>query len=79
MKNVWRSSIAALFALFASTAIQAAPASVKIAIVAYTQGGKPVFGGIAGRVIEDGWLEAQLRERGVKLEWIALPHAGAGP
>lgn len=81
MKRFWRNSIATMFAVLVSTGVlaeQAPPASVKIAIVAYTQGGKPVFGGIAGRVIEDGWLEAQLRERGVKLEWIALPHAGAG-
>ncbi|MGH8412062.1 MAG: nitrate ABC transporter substrate-binding protein, partial [Pseudomonas sp.] len=82
MKRFWRNSIATMFAVLVSTGVlaeQAPPASVKIAIVAYTQGGKPVFGGIAGRVIEDGWLQAQLRERGVKLEWIALPHAGAGP
>ena len=52
--NKW---IAALFAVLVSTlALAQPPASVKIAIVAYTQGGKPVFGGIAGRVIEDGWL-----------------------
>ena len=79
MKNLWRKTVAALFGVLAFSTVHAEPASVKIAIVAFTQGGKPVFGGIAGRVIEEGWLEAQLRERGVKLEWIALPHAGAGP
>ncbi|WP_095151345.1 ABC transporter substrate-binding protein [Pseudomonas sp. Irchel s3b5] len=81
MKKFWRNSLVALtgILLTATALAEQAPASVKIAIVAYTQGGKPVFGGIAGRVIEDGWLEQQLNQRGVKLDWIALPHAGAGP
>ena len=81
MKRLWRNSLVALTGLLltATALAEQAPASVKIAIVAFTQGGKPVFGGIAGRVIEDGWLEQQLSQRGIKLEWIALPHAGAGP
>jgi len=81
MKRFWSNGLVALTSLLLSATALAeqAPTSVKIAIVAYTQGGKPVFGGIAGRVIEDGWLEQQLSQRGVKLEWIALPHAGAGP
>lgn len=82
MNSSWRSRVAALAALAllsAGAMATEAPASLKIAIVAFTQGGKPVFGGIAGRVIEDGWLEQELAKQGVKLEWIALPHAGAGP
>ncbi|MDH4873432.1 PhnD/SsuA/transferrin family substrate-binding protein [Pseudomonas sp. BN515] len=81
MKNPLRAGLAALAAVLAVGQALAAevPASVKIAIVAYTQGGKPVFGGIPGRVIEDGWLEKELAAKGVKLDWIALPHAGAGP
>ncbi len=80
MKNIWRNSLAALAALWLGQGVAApAPESVKIAIVAFTQGGKPVFGGIAGRVIEEGWLQQQLDERGIQLDWIALPHAGAGP
>lgn len=81
MNKFWRNSLAAIAALLASASALAEqpPATVKIAIVAFTQGGKPVFGGIAGRVVEEGWLAQQLNERGVKLEWIALPHAGAGP
>ncbi|WAF88496.1 ABC transporter substrate-binding protein [Metapseudomonas otitidis] len=82
MKTQWRARLAtALAALFlAAQALAAeAPSTVRIAIVAFTQGGKPVFGGIPGRVIEEGWLEQQLASRGVKLEWTALPHAGAGP
>ncbi len=55
------------------------PPSVRIGIVSFTQGGKPVFGGIAGRVVEEGWLEQELKKRGVGLEWQALPHANAGP
>ncbi len=81
MKSFWRNGLVALTGLLLSAIALAeqAPTAVKIAIVAYTQGGKPVFGGIAGRVIEDGWLEQQLSQRDIKLEWIALPHAGAGP
>lgn len=81
MKGFWRTSLIALAGLMVSSVALAEPdpASVKIAIVAFTQGGKPVFGGIAGRVIEDGWLAEQLSRRAIKLEWIALPHAGAGP
>ena len=81
MKSFWRNGLVALTGLLISATAMAeqAPTAVKIAIVAYTQGGKPVFGGIAGRVIEDGWLEQQLSQRDIKLEWIALPHAGAGP
>lgn len=81
MQALWRNTLAALAALLISVTALAnpAPATVKIAIVAFTQGGKPVFGGIAGRVIEDGWLEQQLSQRGITLQWIALPHAGAGP
>lgn len=82
MQRSWRSNLAALAALLTFSLGSSAaetPSSLKIAIVAYTQGGKPVFGGIAGRVIEDGWLEQELAKRGTKLDWIALPHAGAGP
>ncbi len=81
MQGLWRNTLAVMAGLLISVTALAnpAPESVKIAIVAFTQGGKPVFGGIAGRVIEDGWLEQQLSQRGIKLQWIALPHAGAGP
>ena len=81
MNNLWRHGLALLGSLFLSLTALAAepPAAVRIAIVAFTQGGAPVFGGIPGRVIEDGWLEQQWAARGVKLQWTALPHAGAGP
>jgi sulfonate transport system substrate-binding protein len=81
MNRLWRSSLTALATLAVSLSVLAAeqPSSVKIAIVAYTQGGKPTFGGIPGRVIEEGWLEQELAKQGIKLDWIALPHAGAGP
>ncbi|MDF9619620.1 ABC transporter substrate-binding protein [Pseudomonas entomophila] len=80
MKTIWRHSLA-LLGLLLSLASWASepPGSVRIAIVAFTQGGAPVFGGIPGRVIEDGWLAQQLQQRGIQLDWVALPHAGAGP
>ncbi|MDF0732715.1 ABC transporter substrate-binding protein [Pseudomonas entomophila] len=81
MNNPWRHALALLTGLLLSFTTLAAdtPPAVRIAIVAFTQGGAPVFGGIPGRVIEEGWLEQQLAQRGVKLQWVALPHAGAGP
>ena len=80
MKLAYKRLIAAL-ALIPALSVFAAdtPSSVRIGIVSFTQGGKPVFGGIPGRVIEEGWLEQQLKQRGVALEWQALPHANAGP
>lgn len=83
MKTLWKNvGVATLLALFNALPAEAAaepPPSVRIGIVSFTQGGKPVFGGIAGRVVEEGWLEQQLKARGVALEWQALPHANAGP
>lgn len=68
-------TLAAALPTFASDT----PHSVRIGIVSFTQGGKPVFGGVAGRVAQEGWLEQELKKRGVALEWQALPHANAGP
>lgn len=79
MLTFCRQGLLACITLFAAWHVQAqSPTPVKIAIVSFTQGGKPVFGGIAGRVVEEGWLEQALRERGAELQWQALPHANAG-
>lgn len=81
MNISWRRRLAVLaLSAWSLNAVAAqTPTTLKIAIVAYTQGGKPVFGGIPGRVIEEGWLESELAKQGTRLEWVALPHAGAGP
>ncbi|WP_460415814.1 ABC transporter substrate-binding protein [Pseudomonas sp. microsymbiont 2] len=80
MKILCRHGLALLGLLLSLTTwASEPPKSVRIAIVAFTQGGVPVFGGIPGRVIEDGWLAQQLAQRGISLDWVALPHAGAGP
>lgn len=80
MLTFFRHGLLACITLFSAWHAQAqSPTPVKIAIVAFTQGGKPVFGGIAGRVVEEGWLEQALRERGAELQWQVLPHANAGP
>ena len=80
MKLPYKRLIAALALIPALSAFAAeTPTAVRIGIVSFTQGGKPVFGGIPGRVIEEGWLEQALKKRGVALEWQALPHANAGP
>ena len=80
MKHACKRLIAALALIPALSAFGGeTPTAVRIGIVSFTQGGKPVFGGIPGRVIEEGWLEQELKKRGVTLEWQALPHANAGP
>ena len=52
MIKPWRHGLALLGGLFLSLSALAAdsPAAVRIAIVAFTQGGAPVFGGIPVRV-----------------------------
>ena len=77
--NELQPRLASTRAQIARNRVRAPVSGQVVGLTAFTQGGKPVFGGIAGRVIEEGWLEQQLSQRGVKLEWIALPHAGAGP
>ncbi|WP_422403322.1 PhnD/SsuA/transferrin family substrate-binding protein [Pseudomonas sp. GZD-209] len=80
MLTFCRNGLLALASLLCAWPLQAAPLlPVRIAIVSFTQGGQPVFGGIAGRVVEEGWLQQALRERGAELQWQALPHANAGP
>lgn len=69
--------------LLASPAAQAAgpyPEAVRIAASGYVKGGKLQIGGTGaiGRIMKDGWLEAELKKRGVRLEWF--PYSGeVGP
>lgn len=46
--------------------------TVTIATTATTVNGQPHFTGAAQRVIDEGWLAARLRERGVNLVWIPV-------
>lgn len=48
------------------------PAAVRIASTAFTEAGKSALNGIAYRVQLDGWLEEELKKRGIKLEWFPV-------
>ncbi|NGZ87343.1 ABC transporter substrate-binding protein [Duganella aceris] len=61
-------------ALPLTAASGAEPEAVRIATTAFTENGKAAIGGVAFRVQQEGWLAAQLQQRGVRLEW--LPVAG---
>lgn len=64
-----------LGAMLAPAAARAEPvAVVRIAATGSVQNGKPVVGGAgaSGRVLREGWLAAQLRQRGVALEWFTV-------
>ncbi|MRW90691.1 nitrate ABC transporter substrate-binding protein [Duganella sp. FT80W] len=51
---------------------RAEPEAVRIATTAFTENGKPAIGGVAYRVQQEGWLAAQLQQRGVRLEWLPV-------
>ncbi|CAD5107376.1 PhnD/SsuA/transferrin family substrate-binding protein [Zestomonas carbonaria] len=66
-------------ALLAVQAVAAdAPQSLRIATVAYANAGKITFNGPAYVMDRDQWLEQQLAERGVKLEWVPAATASVG-
>lgn len=55
------------------------PKTVRIASVAYFHGDKPEFTGVPAVMAEQGWLAAELKKRGVELEWFPAPHTSVGP
>jgi sulfonate transport system substrate-binding protein len=72
--------------LLGSASLISAPAAaqplsvIRIAATGSVRGGKPQVGGAgpSGRVMREGWLAAQLKQRGIGLEWF--PVAGdTGP
>ena len=92
-RKVLRFSIIALWRLIAAIAVLWAvhiplihaeqpapkyPESLRIAGVSYFVDGKAVFIGLSAVIAEQGWLEAELKKRGVKLEWYPAPNANVG-
>jgi sulfonate transport system substrate-binding protein len=61
-------------------ALQTTPASaatddakaVRIAVIASFEAGKPTFNGASEVVRRDGWLEAELKKRGVALDYVTV-------
>ncbi|QAU33961.1 ABC transporter substrate-binding protein [Janthinobacterium sp. 17J80-10] len=48
------------------------PEVVRIATTAFAEAGKTALNGVAYRVQLDGWLEQELKKRGVRLEWFPV-------
>ncbi len=63
---------ALLLAFLAQPAAADAVKTVTIATTATTVEGKPHYSGANQRVIDEGWLAAQLHQRGVELVWIPV-------
>ena len=56
-----------------------APPAVRIAGGASSSQGQVRLGGLSHVLAEQGWLEAELKKRGVALEWFTTSHAATGP
>lgn len=56
-----------------------APKLLTIAGIATPYGGKQVFNGLPGVVIQQGWLKRELAKRGVELAFAPIPTAVGGP
>ena len=57
------------------------PPELRIAVISFTDAsGKVVVSSspITQRVIKEGWLEAELAKRGVKLAWVPVPTGDTG-
>jgi sulfonate transport system substrate-binding protein len=51
---------------------QPAPPAVRIATTAFSENGKTSLSGIPYRVQQEGWLEQELKKRGIRLEWFPV-------
>jgi len=78
MINTHRPVLAALLAAVCSLVLLTQPAvaqtvkTVTIATTATVVNGQPHFTGVHQRVIDEGWLAARLREKGIELVWIPV-------
>ena len=50
----------------------APPAALRIASTGFAENGRAELGGIAYRVQQEGWLARELKQRGVRLEWLPV-------
>ena len=74
-----RRLLPAAAALLASHALAAEqPTTLRIATVAYANAGQITFNGPAYVIDRDKWLEQQLAQRNIKLEWVPAATASVG-
>ena len=62
----------AVSAVSAAKGAGAPPAALRIASTGFAENGKAQLGGIAYRVQQEGWLARELKQRGVRLEWLPV-------
>lgn len=53
--------------------------TVRITCSLAPSSGKPSFSGLTAVIVTDGWLDAELRKRGVTIEWVPISGASVGP
>jgi len=74
------SGLVGLFLGFAAPAqAEDLPKEIHIAGGASFQNGELALTGHAAIIQQQGWLEAELKKRGVKLSWFAVSHSATGP
>ena len=62
----------AVSAVSAAKGAGAPPEALRIASTGFAENGKAELGGIAYRVQQEGWLARELKQRGVRLEWLPV-------
>lgn len=81
LKRFLLTLLTTLALLFAMATSAAQPAVVRIATFAYVDKGQVKLGGSSyyDRVINEGWLDAELAKRGIKLQWVPIAGNDTGP
>ncbi|TBV08064.1 ABC transporter substrate-binding protein [Stutzerimonas kirkiae] len=74
----WRRVAWLSLVLFSGQALGETPKSVRIATVAYVNAGQTTFYGPAEVIARDQWLQRQLAERGIELQWVPAATASVG-
>lgn len=75
----WLAAVAGSAALSPARAQGAQPKAIRLAGGASYAEGKLRLSGQAHIIADQGWLEKQLAQRGIKLEWFGTSHAAVGP
>ena len=79
-RKVWSTlGLSLLLLLNAAEGLAAAqPKEVRIATVAYSNGGKVGYNGSAGIIEKEGWLRSELAKRGIALVWVPVAAQSVG-
>lgn len=72
-------TVAGLLLCAATLLADELPEALRIGVITTYVDGKPFNIGASNVVVEDGWLDAELRKRGVRLEWVPISEENVGP